>query len=194
MLTSMRSSALGPRMALGGVLVAASIGLAACATRTTVPPRHPHTPSAIPSGPAGYYKDAAADYAITFPGKPSIAPVDGSDSGAMRATYSTEPDPTATDAVYYTAAGTTASDVDISPTDLDGDLLQLVNQGAKLTSQETKFTLDGMPAVMSDFTGPDGKPGTIVIAGEGHSFYQLIVRGGTTAQRQTFFDSFKLLN
>lgn len=175
------------------MLIAASFTVAGCSTFTPLHSPAAHTREATASAPAGYYTDAAANYAITFPGKPSVEPIEGSDTGAMRASYSTGPDPTAPNATYYTAGGTTESATEITPTDLEGDLLQLVNQGAVFTGQGKKFTVDGMPALMSDFTGPDGKPSAIVISGKGHRFYQLIVRGGTSQDRQTFFDSFKLL-
>ena len=200
MLTPTKSTLLRPRIALGVVVIAASIALTGCATVSSPPSsaahKSPaaHTPAATPSAPAAYYyKDAAAKYAITFPGKPSVAAIEGSDTGAKRASYSTEPDPTAPKAVYYTSGGTAASDGEITSTNLESVLFELINEGAKLTSPEKKFTLDGMPAIMSDFTGSDGKPSAIVLAGKGHSYYQLIVRGGTSKERETFFDSFKLI-
>jgi hypothetical protein len=53
---------------------------------------------------------------------------------------------------------------------------------------------EGMPALVSDVDGPDGRPATVVSAGDGHRLYELIVVGGTPEERQAFFDSFKLLD
>jgi hypothetical protein len=143
-----------------------------------------------PTSFAGYYEDVDADYAITFPGKPFVAVTA---SGGTRASYSTAPDPAAPDAVFYTARGTTATGEEIVSDTLEFVFIQLIDTGAVLTGAGESFELEGMPALMSSFTDPAGKPATMLVAGEGHSLYQLIVVGGTTEERQAFFDSFMLL-
>ncbi|CAN5347237.1 hypothetical protein BH11ACT5_BH11ACT5_24690 [soil metagenome] len=152
------------------------------------------TPAANPGGPAGYYEDAGANFAITFPGNPIVKPGTGSFAGSTPATYSTAPDSTAPDAVYYRADGTSASEVEILPANLKEIFSQLVDQGVVLAGSQQKFELEGMPALMTDITLPDGKPGTVVVAGDGHRIYELVVVDGTADERQKFFDSFKLLS
>lgn len=141
---------------------------------------------------AGYvYEDADANFAITFPGKPSVAP---KDSSGIRATYSTAPDPNAPDAVVYAARGTAATGIEILPETLETVVLTLVDQGAVLTAPEVTFELEGMPAIMNELTLPTGKAATFVVAGDGNRIYQLLVVGGTPEERQAFFDSFELLS
>ena len=145
-------------------------------------------------GPAGYYEDADANFAITFPGNPTVKPGTGSFAGSTPATYSTSPDPTAPGAVYYLADGTAASEAEILPANLEEIFSQLVDQGVVLTGPRRSFELEGMPALMSDGTLPDGKPATVVVAGDGHRIYELVVVDGTADECQIFFDSFKLLS
>lgn len=140
--------------------------------------------------PAGYYEDEDANYAMTFPGKPLVAVTP---SGDTRATYSTAPDPAAPEAVVYTSRGTTATEQEIEPDTLEFFFIQLINTGAVFTGPGESFELEGMPALVNSFTDPAGKPATMLVAGEGHSLYQLVVVGGTAEERQAFFDSFTLL-
>ena len=50
------------------------------------------------------------------------------------------------------------------------------------------ITTGDSQAIPSDLVG---QPGELVVAGDGNRFYQLIAIGGTSDQRQAFFDSFK---
>lgn len=138
------------------------------------------------TAPEGYFEDPAAQFAITFPGKPTV---NATESGGTRASYSN-----AADAVLFAARGTAATETEVVPETLEGLFLQVVDQGAVVTGPGEKFELAGLPALMNSFTDPDGKPATMVVAGEGHRLYQLIVIGGTPEQSQAFFDSFTLLD
>jgi hypothetical protein len=141
--------------------------------------------------PPGYFEDPEAGFAVTFPGKPSVS---ATESGGIRASYSTTGDPNAPDARIFAARGTAATETEVLPDTLEGLFIQVVNQGAVLTGPGETFELAGMPALMNSFTDPDGKPATMVVAGEGHSLYQLIVIGSTPEESQRFFDSFTLLD
>ncbi|HEY4267312.1 MAG TPA: hypothetical protein VGM94_03880, partial [Galbitalea sp.] len=64
----------------------------------------------------------------------------------------------------------------------------------------SSYTLGGIEAAQAQFTAGSGsgipsnvvgQPGEIVVAGDGDHFYELIALGGTSDQRQAFFDSFK---
>ena len=54
--------------------------------------------------------------------------------------------------------------------------------------------LEGIPAYTADFVWSDGKDATIIMAGEGHTYYQLLVIGGTPEECENFFDTFELLS
>lgn len=137
-----------------------------------------------PTSTAGYFEDPDAGFAVTFPGRPSV-----SESGGLVATFTTGPD-----AVRYVARGTAAAEAEIVPDTLASLFAQVVDQGAVLTGPEETFELEGMPALMNSFTDPNGKPATMVVAGEGHRLYQLIVIDGTPQERQAFFHTFTLLD
>ena len=81
------------RIALIAPLIAASIALTGCSLIPDATP--PSTPAEeTPDAPETYrYEDAAAGFAITFPGEPTVEGVSGNENGAQRATYSTTPDP-----------------------------------------------------------------------------------------------------
>ena len=175
------------RTALSGLLVAALFALVGCSLLPTAL-RLP-TPTA-----ASYlYVDKAAGFAITFPGKPTIAPIRGQENGAQRATYSTTVPETAPNGIYYTAGGTKASANEV---DIETTLHVLVETGQiALTDPDVlpqEIKLGGLPGFKADVTMSDGKTSTLIMAGEGHTLYQLQVIGGTPKQRQVFFDSFEL--
>ena len=137
----------------------------------------------------GYYEDPVGGFAITFPGEPMVEPRTGSDE--MRAFYSTTPDPNQPDAIVYIAGGTAASPRPISPGGLQ-EILMLMGEGQDYIVSEA-FEFNGMSALTADFTDPTGKPSTMLVAGEANRYYQLVVFGGTSEERQAFFDSFTLL-
>jgi len=183
------------RAALSALAIAASLAMAGCSLipdPTTLPGPAEETPTA----PAGHlYEDAAAGFAITFPGEPTIEGISGSENGAQRATYSTTPDPYAPDGVYYIAGGTTAAEVDYSPEILEGNLIGMVHLMDPLYEATVEtIELEGLPAVTADFIWSDGKDATIIMAGEAHTYYQLLVIGGTPKECQDFFETFELLS
>lgn len=179
------------RIALSALLIGALMALAGCGLIPTIP----HTPATTtPSAHASYvYEDAAAGFAITFPGKPSVNPIQGSDTGAKRATYSTTVPETAPNGIYYTAGGTKASESEV---DVEDTFQFLIASGQVILTDPAvtpkAIQLGGLPGYSADITVSDGKHATLIMAGEGHTLYQLEVIGGTPKQRQAFFDSFEL--
>jgi len=67
----------------------------------------------------------------------------------------------------------------------------------------SSYTLGGLDAVWAEFTTGDtpaipsdlvGQAGETVMAGDGNNFYQLVAIGGSSDQRQAFFDSFERID
>jgi hypothetical protein len=182
------------RLALGVLTATVSVLVAGC---SLIPGASPSAGSdtETPDAAAGFvYTDEAAGFAITFPAEPTVEAVPDDANGAQRASYSTTPDPTAPDGVYYIAGGTTQSDNEYTPQTLEDNVFGLVHLAAPtyLPTPETT-ELDGLPAVTADFVWSDGKNSTIIMAGEGHTFYQLLVIGGTPEEHDKFLSTFELL-
>lgn len=190
-------SNLGPRLAFGAVMIAASIALAGCGTvtphaspttRTPAPPRP--SPSAsdftlTPSTSGGYvYKDALAGYAVSFPGQPDVRPLGISGT------------PRLGDIAFYGDPSTLAlisrGEVRDSAPDLQGELFGWL-QSIKTTGSvgASADELAGLPAAQGQFT-EGNQQGQTMVANDGDRFYQLIAIGGTAQERQAFFDSFRL--
>lgn len=181
--------------------LALAVALSGCiAASTSADGNQPSaTPTATRSGSAlhlgmGYrYEDVSGGYAITFPGKFEVAPISGDPHGAMRASYSTTSDETAADGIFYVAGATTSTDVEIDRLQLEGTLYHMILSGGSM-SEPRDVDLDGVPALTSEMTGPDNKYMTVAVGGEGHTYYQLVVIGGSSAQRQSFIDTFEKLD
>jgi hypothetical protein len=79
--------------------------------------------------------------------------------------------------------------------------VQSLNPSGQVSA--SSYTLGGLEADQAQFTTGKGAgvpsngvglPGELVVAGDGNHFYQLIAIGGTSDQRQAFFDSFKRID
>ena len=187
------------KIALSAALLAASLLLTGCSLLAAPSAPSPTPTQAAEETPAAsdpfLYTDDVAGFSITFPAEPTIEPIQGNEAGAQRASYSTTVPETDPKGVYYTAGGTTKSEAEVDVADTMSFLL--ASGRLILTDEDVvpeTFELDGLPAIRADITMYDGKPATLVMAGEGHSFYQLQVIGGTPEQRQAFFDTFELLD
>jgi len=180
------------RRALSALLIAASIALAGCGAAPD-PTTLPDPAEGTPSAPSGYiYQDAVAGYAVTFPGEPTIqtVPGAGTDRTVDMALHLSDP--------YYMSRGE-GTDEEVSMDFLVKALRNSVQSAGAAPADGTDnlavtaIELEGLPAFTADLTMPDGGDATIVVAGEGNRFYQLVVIGGTPEERQAFFDSFELL-
>jgi hypothetical protein len=189
---------LGPRLAFGAVLIAASIALVGCgavapssssAARTPAPTHSVRSAShytVTPSASAGdVYRDSLAGYAVAFPGEPDVKPlaISGTDRLANLAAYG---DPSN---IFFIARG----EVRDSPPDLHGELLgwlQSVQTSGSVGASSDE--LKELPALRAEFTMATGEAGETVVASDGNRFYQLIAIGGTPKARQAYFDTFSL--
>lgn len=199
------------RLASSVLLIAAALLLAACsanALTTHATHKSAHTGSTPrPTATASHYttqgthegwiyKDELAGYTVTFPNEPDVKPlaINGTDRLANFA-YCTDQISN-----EYIARG----EVRDSPPDLRGELFGWL-QSVKTSGQigASSYQLDNLSGARAEFTvGSDqGGPGSLtgaqgetVVASDGQHFYQLIAIGGTSDQRQVFFDSFKLTN
>lgn len=193
--TTVRS--LGPRLALGAVIIAASIALVGCgtvtmhtthATHTPATPRPSATPSHFTVTPStagsDVYSDALAGYSVTFPGQPDVRPLEISGTHRL-ANIALYGDPT-------TIALVSRGEVRNSPPDLQGELFAWL-QSIKTTGSvgASGGELYGLPDADAQFT-EGSQQGETIMLGDGKRFYQLIAVGGTAKERQAFFDSFRL--
>jgi hypothetical protein len=185
---------LPPRIARSALIITASIALAGCALPApSAPPAH--TPSATPTSATDYvYEDADAGYAITFPGEPEVqAGVDTGDGGVLTianyVTSSAEP-------IRYMSQG--IIEFEFGMAELPIILVNSARASGAVVDDGaiTGAEVQGLPAFIADVTMSDGTPGAVLMAGdvEADIGYQLVVIGGTSAERQAFFDSFLLLD
>jgi hypothetical protein len=199
----------GSRAALGAALIVMFLTLAGCSTTDPSPTHKPahaatHTPTPKKSGSpytveeatGGFiYKDALAGYAVTFPQRPDVEPL-----------ADNETDQPANFASADLTSGEFASIgqvLDKTP-NLRAQLMGYV-ASMKPAGQisASSYTLNGLDADQAQFTPGKGSgipsnlvglPSELVVAGDGNNYYQLIAIGGTAAQRQAFFDSFKRID
>jgi hypothetical protein len=196
----------GPRLALGAVLIAASMTLTGCSTIAALPTHATHKPVVHTPAPtktashyttqatsAGYvYKDALSGYAVTFPDEPDVKPL--AINGSNRLGNAAISSDLATIELF------SRGEVRDSPPNLRGELMGWI-QSVETSGQigASSYQLGGLDGARAEFTiggdqeDPDflvGKEGETVVASEGNRFYQLIALGGTPEQRQVFFDSF----
>jgi hypothetical protein len=203
---STRNGNRGSRLALGVVLIVAFLTLAGCSTTAASPTHKPahanNTPTpqttasnyTIEYTSMGFiYKDTLSGYAVTFPHPPDVEPL------AMNETDHLENFASFSDLMSNEFGST--GEVLHSPPDLHGQLMGWL-QSVKTSGQigASSYTLNGLDAARAKFTAGDspaipgflvGQPGETVVASDGNHFYQLIALGGTSDQRQAFFDSFK---
>lgn len=198
----------GSRLALVTALLVAFVVLAGCSTSDPSPsdssaqasgtpaPQNDASSYTIDETTEGFvYSDVPAGYAITFPERPDVEPLLNN----------------ATDVpANFVSAELTSSEfvsigqvLDKEP-QLRNQLLGFV-RSLNPTGQVSagSYTLGGLDAVRAEFTAGDsqaipsnlvGQPAETVMAGDGFNFYHLLAIGGSSDQRQAFFDSFKRID
>jgi hypothetical protein len=198
----------GTRAAVGAALIVMFLTLAGCSTTnpsSTHKATHAaaHTPTSqksashytVEDATGGFiYKDAIAGYAITFPQRPDVEPL-----------ANNETDQPANFVATDLKSGEFASIGEIldKTPNLRAQLMGYVssmNPSGQITA--SSYTLGGLDADQAQFTtgkvsgmpNLDGLPAELVVAGDGHHFYNLTAIGGTAAQRQAFFDSFERID
>jgi hypothetical protein len=197
----------GLHVAFGAVLIVGLLALAGCGTTAASSTQGPtpleETPAALDSSytiedtPAGFvYQDAASGYALTFPQRPDVAPLANNEADQ--------------DAYYVSSSDQVSNQfvsigqvLDKTP-NLRAQLLgvaQSLSPSGQINA--SSYTLGGLDAVQAQFTTGEsqampsylvGQPAEIVVAGDGNRFYELVAIGGTSDQRQAFFDSFKRID
>ncbi|MCU1421201.1 MAG: hypothetical protein JWN36_852 [Microbacteriaceae bacterium] len=195
----------GSRVALGAALVVAFVTLAGCSTTAATPTHKPTHAESTPKPqktPPSYtieattggfvYKDAPSGYAVTFPQRPYVEPLAHNETDQL--------------ANYASVEETSSELVSIGQVlnktpHLQAQLMGVVssmNPSGQVSA--SSYTLGGLDAVQAQFTTGSssaipsdlvGQPAEIVVAGDGYHFYELVALGGTSDQRQAFFDSFK---
>lgn len=195
----------GSRAALGAALVVMFLTLAGCSTThpspthklTHAPPSQTSAaPYTVEEASGGFiYKEALSGYAVTFPQQPDVEPLDNNETDHP---------------AYFVAVDLKSGEfasigeiLDHTP-NLRAQLMGYVgsmNPSGQIRA--SSYTLGGLDADQAQFTtGKDapipsklhGLPSELVVAGDGDRFYELIAIGGTSAQRQAFFDSFKRID
>jgi len=205
---STRTGNRGSRVALGVVLFVACLALAGCSTT----PAPTHKPAHAESTPTpqktaahftieyasmGFiYKDALSGYAVTFPHPPDVEPLamNQTDHLANFASFSD---------LMSNEFASTGQVLNKTP-NLQAQLMGVVssmNPSGQISA--SSYTLGGLDAAQAQFTTGSssaipsylvGRPAEIVVAGDGNHFYELAAVGGTSDQRQAFFDSFKRID
>jgi hypothetical protein len=142
------------------------------------------------------YKDAVSGYAVTFPQRPDVEPLanNETDQAANFASFSD---------LMSTEFASTGQVLNKTP-NLQAQLMGVVssmNPSGQIGA--SSYTLGGLDAAQAQFTTGSssqipsylvGQPAEIVVAGDGNRFYELFALGGTSDQRQAFFDSFKRID
>lgn len=197
----------GVHVAFGAVLIVGLLALPGCGTTaassTHSPPPSEETPAALGSSytiedtPAGFvYQDATSGYALTFPQRPDVAPL-ANNQADEEAYYVSSSDQVSN---QFVSIGQVLDKTPNLRPQLLG-LVQSLNPSAQVDA--SSYTLGGIDAVRAQFTMGDsqalpsylvGQPSEVVVAGDGNRFYELIAIGGTSDQRQAFFDSFKRID
>jgi len=195
----------GSRVALVAALILASLTLAGCGIiaplihkpahgAQTAPPEKTASPYTIESTSGGFtYQDAVSGYAVTFPHKPDVEPLVHNET-VHPANFVSFSDQTSNE---FASIGEVLNKTPNLRAQLLG-WVQSVNPTGQVGA--SSYTLDGLEAARAEFTAGDGaaipsylvgQQGAIVVAGDGNNFYELVALGGTSDQRQAFFDSFK---
>jgi hypothetical protein len=137
------------------------------------------------------YTDVPAGYAVTFPQRPTVEPLSNNETD-QPANFAAAESPSS---AFFSIGQV----LDKTP-ELRSQLMGFV-QSLSPTGQvgASGYTLDGLEAVRAEFTPGDspaipanvaGQLSETVMAADGNNFYQLVAFGGTSDQRQAFFDSF----
>jgi hypothetical protein len=199
----------GSRAALGAALIVMFLTLAGCSTADPSPANTPapaaaHTPTSqksaspytVEDATGGFiYKDALSGYAVTFPQRPDVEPL-----------ANNETDQPANFASADLTSGEFASIGEVlgKTPNLRAQLMGHVasmNPSGQISA--SSYTLGGLDADQAQFTTGNGSripsnlvglPAELVVAGDGNRFYELTAIGGTSDQRQAFFDSFKRID
>jgi hypothetical protein len=194
-------------VAFGAVLIVALLAMAGCGTSaassTHSPTPSEETPTApdssytIEDTPAGFeFQDATSGYTVTFPQRPDVAPL-ANNQADQDAYYVSSSDQVSNQFV------STGQVLDKTP-NLRPQLLGLVqslNPSGQVNA--SSYALGGLDAAQAQFTTGEsqaipsylvGQPGEVVVASDGNRFYALLAIGGTSDQRQAFFDSFKRID
>ena len=195
------------RFAFGAVLIVGLLALAGCGTTaassTTSPAPGDETPTPQDSSytleetPAGFvFQDPTAGYALTFPQRPDVAPL-ANNHADQDAYYVSSSDQVSS---LFVSTGQVLDKTPNLRPQLLG-LVQSLNPSGQINAGS--YTLGGLDAAQAQFTTGEGQelpgylvgqPGEVVVAGDGNRFYSLLAIGGTSDQRQAFFDSFKRID
>jgi hypothetical protein len=194
----------GARVTIFAALVVAFLILAGCSTTDPSPTHSPvegSPTSTPPQDPPSYtieetsggfiYTDVPSGYAVTYPERPTVEPLLNNEADQPANFVSAE--------LASGQFGSIGQVLDKAP-ELRSQLMGFV-QSLNPTGQinASSYTLGGLDAVWAEFTTGDspsiptnlvGQPGETVMAGDGHNFYNLVAIGGSSDQRQAFFDSF----
>lgn len=206
---SSKSGNCGSLAALGAALIVSFLTLVGCsATHPSTVQKHSHaaahTPKAQNSADpytvedvtGGFtYSDAIAGYAITFPERPDVEPLANNESDTPAYFVSAE-----LGSGEFASTGQVLDHVPNLRAQLMGVSSSMSPDGAISAGS---YTLGGLDADEAQFTTGKGGgipsnlvglPAELVVAGDGDNYYELIAIGGTAAQRQAFFDSFKRID
>jgi hypothetical protein len=195
--------------ALGVALIVTFLTLAGCSTAHPSPTHKPthattHTPTSqksaapyiVEEATGGFiYKEAISGYAITFPQRPDVEPLDNNETDHP---------------AYFVAVDLKSGEFASTGEILDHTpnlRAQLRGVSSSMSPDGpisgSSYTLGGLDADQAQFTTGNaaqipgnlvGLPAELVVAGDGNHYYELIAIGGTAAQRQAFFDSFKRID
>jgi hypothetical protein len=203
------SGSRGSRAALGVTLIVTFVALTGCSSpdrSSTHESSHTaaHTPSSqksaspytVEGATGGFiYKDALSGYAVTFPQRPDVEPL--SDNESDQPAYYVSANLASG---YFLSIGQVIDKTPNLRAQLMGDVSSLNPSGQVSASS---YMLGGLDADQAQFTtgkvsgmpsNLDGLPAELVVAADGHHFYNLTAIGGTADQRQAFFDSFKRID
>ena len=207
--TKTGSAARGSRLVLGVVLIVVFLTMAGCSTTAARPAHKPAHTKGTPTPQKSasqytieytslgfIYKDAVSGYAVTFPQRPDVEPLanNETDQAANFASFSD---------LMSTEFASTGQVLNKTP-NLQAQLMGVVssmNPSGQVGA--SSYTLGGLDAAQAQFTTGSssqipsylvGQPAEIVVAGDGNRFYELFALGGTSDQRQAFFDSFKRID
>jgi hypothetical protein len=204
---STKSGNRGSRVALGTALIVAFLTLAGCstiaATLTHKPAHAESTPTqktassyTIEDTTGGFvYTDAPSGYAVTFPQRPDVQPLAHNETDQVANYVSVE-----VTSGEFVSTGQVLNKTPNLRAQLMG-VVSSMNPSGQIGA--SSYTLGGLDAVQAQFTTGSssampsnlvGQPAEIVVAGDGNHFYELLALGGTSDQRQAFFDSFKRID
>lgn len=205
----MESPRIGNRrlhLAFGAMFIVAVLTLAGCGTTaasSTHTPTASETPTSQDAGytiedtPAGFvYQETTSGYELTFPQQPDVAPL-ANNQADQDAYYVSSSDQVSN---QFVSTGQVLDQTPNLRPQLMG-LVQSLNPSGQINA--SSYTLGGLDAAQAQFTTGEsqampsylvGQPGEVVVAADGNRFYALLAIGGTSEQRQAFFDSFKRID